>query len=153
MRIGLRYPNRALFVGDLFMIVVSVLASFALRLPLGPLFLDYFPQALWMTGIALLVKPVIYFNFGLYRRVWAYASIRELKLITAAVTAASVMVVLIVILLTPLNIYQGFPRSVLAIDWLLSILAVGGLRLSLRLLAESRSSATEVPGRERRQEL
>lgn len=150
MKIGLRYPNRALFVGDLFMIVVSVFASFALRLPLGPLFLDYFPQALWMTGVALVVKPVVYFNFGLYRRVWAYASVKELKLISAGVTAASVVVVLIVILLTPLNLYRGFPRSVLAIDWLLSILAVGGLRLSLRLLAESRSGTTELPGRERR---
>ncbi|NMC79517.1 MAG: polysaccharide biosynthesis protein, partial [Chloroflexi bacterium] len=34
--------------------------------------------------------------------------------------------------------FSGFPRSVLVIDWLLSILTVGGLRFTLRLLAENR---------------
>ena len=80
MRIGLRYPNRALFVGDLILIAVCVMGSFALRLPLGPLFIYYLPQALWMMVIALLVKPAVYYIFGLYRRVWAYASTKELRL-------------------------------------------------------------------------
>ncbi len=150
MKIALRYPNRALFLGDLFMIIVSVMGSFALRLPLGPLFLFYLPQALWMCGIALVIKPMVYYNFGLYRRVWAYASTRELKLITLAVTTASVIVALVVVLLTPLNLYRGFPRSTLAIDWLLSLLAVGGLRFGLRLLAESRTASGEYNGRSRR---
>jgi len=144
MRIGLRYPNRALFVGDLILIAVCVMGSFALRLPLGPLFIYYMPQALWMMVITLLVKPVVYYTFGLYRRVWAYASTKELRLIIAAVTTASVIVSVIMVVLTTLNLYEGFPRSVLAIDWLLSILAVGGLRFTLRLLGESRSKAMDT---------
>jgi FlaA1/EpsC-like NDP-sugar epimerase len=139
-----------LFIGDLLMIVVSVLGSFALRLPLGPLFIYYLPQATWMFSLALIIKPIIYFSFGLYRRVWAYASTRELKLITAAVTTASVAVSLTVILLASLRVYTGFPRSVLAIDWLLSLLAVGGLRFALRLLAESRSTGVDTQRRGRR---
>jgi len=132
------------------MIVVSVLGSFALRLPLGPLFNYYLPQAVWMFSVALIIKPGIYFSFGLYRRVWAYASTRELKLITVAVTTASVAVSLTVILLASLRVYTGFPRSVLAIDWLLSLLAVGGLRFALRLLAESRSTGVDTQRRGRR---
>jgi len=116
MRIGLRYPNRLLFVGDIILIMVCVMGSFALRLPLGPLFIYYLPQAFWMMGIALLVKPVVYYIFGLYRRVWAYASTKELRLIIAAVTSASVVVAVIMIVLTTMQLYQGFPRSVLAID-------------------------------------
>ena len=150
MRAALRHPNRMLFIGDLLMIVVSVLGSFALRLPLGPLFIYYLPQATWMFSLALIIKPIIYFSFGLYRRVWAYASTRELKLITAAVTTASVAVSLTVILLASLRVYTGFPRSVLAIDWLLSLLAVGGLRFALRLLAESRSTGVDTQRRGRR---
>jgi len=150
MRIGLRYPNRALFVGDLILIAVCVMGSFALRLPLGPLFIYYLPQAFWMMGIALLVKPVVYYTFGLYRRVWAYASTRELRLIVAAVTSASVIVAVIMIMLTTLQLYQGFPRSVLAIDWLLSIMAVGGLRFTLRILAENRSKSIDSNGRIKR---
>jgi FlaA1/EpsC-like NDP-sugar epimerase len=150
MRIGLRYPNRALFVGDLILIAVCVMGSFALRLPLGPLFIYYLPQAFWMMGIALLVKPVVFFTFGLYRRVWAYASTKELRLIVAAVTTASVIISVIMIVLTTLQLYQGFPRSVLAIDWLLSLMAVGGLRFTMRILAESRSKAIDTNGQIKR---
>jgi FlaA1/EpsC-like NDP-sugar epimerase len=150
MRIPLRRPNRWLFVGDLLLIVVCVIGSFAIRLPLGPLFIFYLPQAFVMIAISLVVKPLIYYAFGLYRRVWAYASTRELTLIVAAVSTASAIVALIVILLTPLQLYRGFPRGVLAIDWLLSLVAVGGLRFSLRLVAEGRSSGGERSGRARR---
>jgi FlaA1/EpsC-like NDP-sugar epimerase len=150
MRIPFRRPNRWLFLGDLLLIAVCVIGSFALRLPLGPLFVFYLPQALVMIAIALVVKPVVYYLFGMYRRVWAYASMRELKLIVAAVSTASIIVALVIVLLTPLGLYQGFPRGVLAIDWLLSLVAVGGLRFSFRLIAESRTPGMERKERARR---
>jgi FlaA1/EpsC-like NDP-sugar epimerase len=103
-----------------------------------------------MIVVALLVKPLIYYSFGLYSRVWAYASTRELKIITAAVSIASAVVALIIALLTTLQYYQGFPRSVLAIDWLLSLLAVGGLRFAMRLLAEGRSGEEGTQERTKR---
>jgi FlaA1/EpsC-like NDP-sugar epimerase len=81
---------------------------------------------------------VVYYLFGLYRRYWVYASIRELRLIAAATTTASVVVALFVLLQRSLGGLQaGFPRAVLGIDWLLSLFSVGGLRLTVRLLAES----------------
>jgi FlaA1/EpsC-like NDP-sugar epimerase len=98
----------------------------------------------------LLVKPLVYYSFGLYGRVWAYASTRELRIITAAVSIASAIVALVIVLLTFLQYYQGFPRSVLAIDWLLSLLAVGGLRFTMRLLAEGRSGGVGIQGQSRR---
>jgi len=150
MRTPFRHPNRLLFIGDLILIVASVFGSFALRLELGPLYLFYLPQAFTMIVVALLVKPLVYYSFGLYGRVWAYASTRELRIITAAVSIASAIVALVIVLLTFLQYYQGFPRSVLAIDWLLSLLAVGGLRFAMRLLAESRSGGVGVQGRSRR---
>jgi FlaA1/EpsC-like NDP-sugar epimerase len=146
MRKLLRHPNRLLFIGDLILVVASVIGSFALRLELGALFIFYLPQALTMVIVALLVKPLVYYSFGLYSRVWAYASTRELRIITAAVTIASAVVALIIFLLTFLQYYEGFPRSVLAIDWLLSLLAVGGLRFALRLLAESRADGVGIQG-------
>ena len=150
MRILFRHPNRLLFIGDLISIVASVIGSFALRLELGSLFLFYLPQAFTMIVVALLVKPLVYYSFGLYGRVWAYASTRELRIITAAVSIASAIVALVIVLLTFLQYYQGFPRSVLAIDWLLSLLAVGGLRFAMRLLAEGRSGGVGIQGRSRR---
>jgi FlaA1/EpsC-like NDP-sugar epimerase len=150
MKFLLRHPNRILFLGDLFLIVVSVVGSFVLRLPLDQRFFDNLPQAYWMIGTALAIKPLTYSSFGLYRRVWTYASTRELKLIAAAVSLASTAVAVVMVVITSLQVYKGFPRSVLAIDWLLSLLAVGGLRFAMRLVAESRSGSVRAPARTRR---
>ena len=73
------FNNRYYVVaGDLLLTIASILISFALRLE-GSFFFFYLPVAYWMIGISLVVKPVIYSFFGLYRRLWAYASTRELN--------------------------------------------------------------------------
>ncbi|HQN44478.1 MAG TPA: nucleoside-diphosphate sugar epimerase/dehydratase [Anaerolineaceae bacterium] len=129
--------NRYLLLGDLFFIVVSVFASYALRLDIGPVLMFYLPSALWMIGISLVVKPLVYYTLGLYRRMWMYASMRELKLIAIAVTVAEIPVFMAMISLLSLNIFRGMPRTALVIDWLLSLIFVGGLRFSVRLWSES----------------
>jgi len=129
------------FLGDLFIIVVSVLGSFALRTDLGPLFVYYLPQALWLMGISLIIKPFVYYFLGLYRRMWIYASTKELTLIVVAVTTASVIVSLVIILFRAIEILPYYPRSTLLIDWLLSLVLVGGFRFSLRVIGE-----TQPPG-------
>ena len=131
--------NRFVLLGDLFIIVVSALGSFALRLEIGPLFIYYLPQAYWLVGISLLVKPIVFYFFGLYRRMWIYASIKELRLIVVAVTTASVVVSLIIVLLLAFQTLPGFPRSALLIDWLLTLVLVGGFRFSLRIISETQN--------------
>ena len=142
--------NRIVLFGDLLLIIVCVLGSFVLRVPLGARLFDFRFQILTMIGVALIIKPLIYYQFGLYRRVWAYASIRELKLIAIAVTTASITVSIIVILLSTLMMTKDFSRLVLVIDWMLSILAVGGLRFSYRLIAESQLTPKQTEIRQRR---
>ena len=143
-------PNWLLFVGDLLLIAVSALGSFALRLDIGPLFVWYLPQAYWFIGVSLLIKPGVYFIFGLYRRLWAYASTQELKLIIASVTTASVGVSIVILILRVMQVLPYFPRGVLPIDWLLSMLLVGGFRFSMRLLADTRSAPLDAKGRQQR---
>ena len=130
-----------MLLGDLLLIPIVVLGSFAIRLELGSAFSFYIPSALWMMGIALIVKPLVYYEFGLYRRLWIYASVQEMKLIAAAVTTATIIVSALMIGLWSLGMFKGFPRSVLAIDLLASILAVGGLRFTFRLLAENKTNS------------
>ena len=91
-----------------------------------------------MIAIALVVKPLTYYLFGLYRRYWVYASVRELRLIFFATLAASSVVGILVVSIRALGgLTPGFPRSVIGIDWLLSLFSVGGLRIIVRLLAET----------------
>lgn len=121
--------------------MICVLGAYVLRLELGAAFMFYLPSAYWMIGVSLVIKPFIYRYFGLYRRLWVYASVQELKLIVAAVSAASVITSITMVSLFNLGLFTGFPRSVLIIDWLLSVICVGGLRFTVRLLGENKYAA------------
>lgn len=138
--------NRYVLLLDLVLIVVSVIGSYMLRLELGAAFRFYLPSALWMIAVALLIKPLVYYFFNLYRRLWVYASMQEMRVIVVAVSTASILVSLAMLGLFSLQVFTGFPRGVLVIDWLLSILLVGGVRFAVRLFAENRVAAM-IPGR------
>ncbi len=128
--------NRFVLIGDIALTIVSVLGSFALRLDVSELPF-YFPAALVMCVVALLVKIPVYYSFGLYRRLWIYASTNELRLITVAVTTASVLTSGVMFVLISSGFIQpGMPRSALGIDWLLSLILIGGSRFALRILSE-----------------
>ena len=134
-----RLRNRYVLIGDLLVIVISVMGSFALRLDAGELPF-YFPAILMMAAVALIIKTPIYYFFGLYRRMWIYASINELKLIASAVTTASVATSGVMLILLGAELVRpGMPRSALGIDWLLSLVLIGGSRFALRILAEQGS--------------
>lgn len=136
--------NRFVLIGDLALTIVSVLGSFALRLDVSELPF-YFPAALVMCAVALLVKIPTYYFFGLYRRLWVYASTNELRLITFAVTTASVLASGVMLLLIGFDLIKpGMPRSALGIDWLISLILIGGSRFVLRILAEQSSAQTNA---------
>ena len=141
--------NRFVLIGDIALIIISVLGSFALRLDVGELPF-YFPAAVLMCAVALAIKIPTYFFFGLYRRLWVYASTGELRLITVAVTTASVLTSGVMLLLISAGmVLPGMPRSALGIDWLLSLILIGGSRFALRILAEQ-STASRANGKNKR---
>jgi len=146
--LGRKIRVRYLLMVDIFLTVVSILASYILRLELVAVFPTYTASVLWMIGLSILIKPVIYYFFGMYRRVWRYASMRELMMVLTATTVASMVISALMIGLFALNAFRGFPRSVLIIDWLMSVLLIGASRFSSRILAENRvSGAALKPGR------
>lgn len=141
--------NRFVLGGDIALTIVSVLGSFALRLDVGELPF-YFPAVLLMCAVALVIKIPTYFFFGLYRRLWIYASTGELRLITVAVTTASVLTSgVMAILIVTGHVLPGMPRSALGIDWLLSLVLIGGSRFALRILAEQ-SAPSQASGKGKR---
>jgi len=141
--------NRFVLIGDIALIIISVLGSFALRLDASELPF-YFPAAIAMCAVALLVKIPVYFYFGLYRRLWIYASTSELRLITVAVTTASVLTSGMMSLILYFEWLPGFARSALGIDWLLSLVLIGGSRFALRILAEQSNAPRDAKRESRR---
>jgi len=136
-----RIRNRYLLIGDIFLALISVMASYLVRLELIAIFPTYQNSMLWMLGAAVLIKPLVYYFFGLYRHIWRYASTRELMIIFSAVTTASMLLSVTMIGLFAAGMFFGFPRSVLIIDWLFSMAFVGGTRFIFRIMAENSSTA------------
>ncbi len=136
--------NRYLFLADLAIIVVSILASFLLRVEYV-VFITYLPAAVWMIATALVVKPIVYWRFGLYRRFWAYASTKEALLIIGAI-AVSVLLMYGYYLLTFVVGLPRIPRSIPIIDGLVSLVLTGGMRFSIRTISELMQARRRMPG-------
>ncbi|HEY8464233.1 MAG TPA: nucleoside-diphosphate sugar epimerase/dehydratase [Bacillota bacterium] len=83
--------------------------------------------------VMLVILLVTFGLFGLYNRMWRYASIGELLGIVAAVTVGSVLNFIMM-----LASAASLPRSFYIISWFLNILFVGGSRLCIRVIAEMR---------------
>ena len=135
--------NRYLFFGDIFLSLISVMVSYLVRLELIAIFPTYEASMLWMLGAAALIKPIVYYFFGIYRHIWRYASTRELMLIISAVTTASMVLSGAMIGFFAARLFVGFPRSVLIIDWLFSMAFIGGTRFVFRVLSESSSLSAD----------
>ncbi|UCD84907.1 MAG: polysaccharide biosynthesis protein [Deltaproteobacteria bacterium] len=83
--------------------------------------------------LVIIIRLSTFYYFKLFRGIWKYASINDLKIIFQAVTSGSI---LIVFGITYIFHFYGFPRSVFIIDWLLVMLLVGGSRFAYRLFQE-----------------
>lgn len=145
--------NRYVLVLDLVGMLLSVLGAFVLRLdwlvPLSPT--HPFADAFRLTLLcAPLVKLPLYYVFGLYRRYWRHVGLQDMLPVIVAVSAASVTLAALVVAGLGFGAFESYPRSVLAIDWVLSLLAVAGVRISVRVLAEARAKAGATPALQRR---
>lgn len=106
----------------------AYLLRFNLELPQS--FLEEsFQTLLWIVPL----QGVVFWGMGLYRGIWRYASVNDLKRIVLAVVIASGAIPLIFLML---RLNYVIPRSVLVIYPLLLILLMGGSRLLYRLWKE-----------------
>lgn len=140
--------NRYFFALDLLIFCVTPLIALWLRTD-GLADMARFTQLLVLyTILGLVVRISVFIPLGMYARYWRYASIDELAQIVLAVTVATVIIAIIFIGLFPIwGLYpRSTPRSLPFIDGLLVLIAVGGLRYSLRVLegtSRTRNGQTE----------
>jgi FlaA1/EpsC-like NDP-sugar epimerase len=138
--------GRHLLAYDILATVLAIVLSFAIRFEANDILATmapYLPVAL----LPLLINPPVYVAFGLYRREWRFASIRELYAIASAVFVAGAIAFLALILLALLDApgSTGFPRSVFFIEALLSGALVGGGRFLVRANLERQMGARSEP--------
>ena len=85
--------NRYFFIADVLLMPLAVGISFLLRLDI-PGMRPYTRTILIFAVLAALVKPVIFYLFGLYRRYWRYASANELVNVALATLTGTAVVTL-----------------------------------------------------------
>jgi len=76
------------------------------------------------------VKLVCFYLFGLYKGVWRYTSLIDLRNVFLGVSCSSAVIVMVILFLYR---FEGFSRSVYVIDWGLTLFVIGGVRIAIRL--------------------
>lgn len=134
--------SRHLIVYDALAIVAAYGLAFVIRFDTAYIWNEL--SRYWAFVVPLLlVKIVALYWFGLYRRIWRYASTPEMVGLVSAVSLGSAAAgVGLIAAIGPLGMpwALGFPRGVVAIDFLLSIALIGGGRFLLRVLSEAQTA-------------
>lgn len=135
---------------DILIIFSSFIIAFYLRgqvqlIGNEDLFSQYGNFIVWYALLVVISKLLMFWVFGLYRRVWKYASLKDMTAILGALLMASTVLVGLFYLLSypitlpGLNIsftFPFFPRSVFIIDFLLALILITISRFSVRFFNE-----------------
>jgi len=115
-----------MLLADSVLLVSILLASFSIRLGYW-----YFPQSdlVWVVFGAPVIASVIFVRFGLYRAVIRYIGFKALWAIVQAVSLYALVWGIVGFMMA----VDGIPRSVILINWILSLLAIGGVRVAARV--------------------
>jgi len=89
--------------------------------------------------LAALIRPTSFIIAGAYLRVWRYPTVSDAGLVVSALAAGSlIMTILIFVVMQPWAFPGtiGFPRSAIIIEFLLSLIVLGGIRFASRIRQE-----------------
>jgi FlaA1/EpsC-like NDP-sugar epimerase len=127
----------------LVLVPVGYFIAFALRfeVPIPEQYLDLFLRT---VPILLTARLLSFAVFGLYRGWWRHVGMKDLVALVQAVSVSTVGLLALLFFTQQLN---GFPRSVLILDWIVALLLFGGARFCVRAIRERRSGVNGVDRR------
>jgi len=117
----------AALVHDLVAATIAWCAAYWLRfnLDIPELYVaSMFENMFWIVPL----QGALFLGFGLYRGIWRYASVSDIRRIVLAAAVATMALSMILLVFTIPNV----PRSVLLLDPLLLVMIMGGSRLAYR---------------------
>ena len=129
-------PYRALIAYGHDLVMAGLSFVLALWLRLGDsLFVYNTGMVVQGTLLFILVAAPVFWAMGLYRGVWLYASLEDVLAIGRAATLAILLFLLVMFLWTRL---ETLPRSLLVIQWFILPVLLGGPRFLYRLFKDRR---------------
>jgi len=124
--------------GDISLLFLSYYFAYYLRFE-GSIPANTLMNFAWSVIWVVAVKLLCFFFFDLYKGMWRYTSIHDLINLIKACIAGS-CIILLTLLVTVR--FEGFPRSIFVIDFVLTLLSTGGFRVSIRLVLHHTSGAS-----------
>ena len=117
-----------IFLHDLVMVVLAWLGAYWLRFNLD--IPSEFSHAMWSALLVVVpVQGAVFYAFGLYRGLWRFASVSDLKRILIACGIAGLATPAALVMTQQLSMA---PRSVFILGPLLLVLLMGGVRFTYR---------------------
>jgi FlaA1/EpsC-like NDP-sugar epimerase len=119
----------AFLVGDVILLSLSLYLSFLIRF-------DWNVPAQYMFGlyipIFIGIRIPVFFFFRLYSMSWSFAGAYELMGVAKGLTLSTLLIALIVYVINPDGIFSGFPRSIVLLDYVLSMFLICSFRFLKR---------------------
>lgn len=139
----LRFRRPLVVLAHLFIWTAAYVGAFLVRFDMD------IPSTYWSTTYAWWLLPLLalrtagYAHFGLFRGMWKYTGQRDLIDIGRATFLTSAAYALLVLFLG----MRSFPRSVLFVEFMLTVAMVGGIRFGNRTLAQATRRVHETAPR------
>lgn len=136
--------ERFLVLGDVVLIVTSVFLAYVTRLGID-LYYFYADSAVFMMFAALVIKPIVYTIFGLYRRDLLKLDWKQLGRVLLAVTVSEILLGGVMMMGMWVGAFPRMTRLPLLLDWPISLLLVMGWRALGRLTMQSSDMVQNTP--------
>ncbi|KAA6225475.1 MULTISPECIES: UDP-N-acetylglucosamine 4,6-dehydratase (configuration-retaining) [unclassified Campylobacter] len=139
MNLALRKTQRLIFFLslDIILLSLSIYLAFELRFS-GEIGEEFYPGLIKAWIILLILKLYFLYLFEIYRVAWRFFSLSEARKIFFALALAECAFLIIFYFFS--DFFNPFPRSVIGIDFVLSYMFIGTLRISKRMLIDFKPS-------------
>lgn len=113
---------------DIFIVVMAPYLSLYIRLE-GVTNSTFYGQLFQILPAIVAIRLITFYFFGLYKRLWRYASINEVIVIVSAVTVSSIFIAGYIY-----AVGAHLPKSIHFLNWFCTILFIGTSRFCVRLV-------------------
>jgi FlaA1/EpsC-like NDP-sugar epimerase len=137
------------FISDILLIVLSMHAAFWLRFD-NQIPVQFKKYLLEYSLLSLAIKLLMLAVYKQYSFSWRFYSLHELMDLFRALFLSSIFIVMTMFFFKPFGPFREFPRSILLLDFLITLGLIGGLRIAKRVFSESRFRTHQKrPGQKR----
>ena len=125
-----------MIIADILLILVSIFFGLMLRLEIfnpGNSLLNHYIRTIWpFTLSAIIIRPVMLYFFGMYNRMWRFATTRDFVLLACSVFSGSLILFFVTHFIFAGKLIPVFPRSLYFTECIISIMLLCGLRILIK---------------------